>query len=155
MLLLCFLLLAGSVSKADDGGYTITDYDVKAILHPDNTIDVTERIGVLFTEERHGIYRNIPLEMTVVRDFSRKQDNALEILSRIKEKAFLSMTFCEKPNPENCIPIYAYNPYPYEISGDFLCELMLWDQDSCHECSVCIFYNFICNLIRFFFIFLC
>ena len=60
-------------------------------------------------------------------------DHALEILSRIKEKAFLSMTFCEKPNPENCIPIYAYNPYPYEISGDFLCELMLWDQDWEHE----------------------
>ncbi|MBD9013899.1 MAG: alpha-mannosidase [Lachnospiraceae bacterium] len=63
----------------------------------------------------------------------RMLDHALEILSRIKEKAFLSMTFCEKPNPENCIPIYAYNPYPYEISGDFLCELMLWDQDWEHE----------------------
>ena len=48
LFLLCFLLLAGSVSKADEGGYTITDYDVKAILHPDNTIDVTERIGGAF-----------------------------------------------------------------------------------------------------------
>lgn len=86
LFLLCFLLLVGSVSKADEGGYTITDYDVKAILHPDNTIDVTERIGVLFTEERHGIYRNIPLEMTVVRDFSRKQDKSEEKIFRYGNK---------------------------------------------------------------------
>ena len=61
--------------------YTITDYDVKAILHTDNTIDVTERIGVYFTEERHGIYRNIPMEMTVVRDF-QKQDKSEEKIFR-------------------------------------------------------------------------
>ncbi|MFQ9150526.1 MAG: hypothetical protein ACLR6B_02305 [Blautia sp.] len=54
LFLLCFLLLAGSVSKADEGGYTITDYDVKAILHPDNTIDVTERIGVLLQRSVMG-----------------------------------------------------------------------------------------------------
>ena len=47
-LLFWILLALGGSVQADEGGYTITDYDVKAILHTDNTIDVTERIGVLF-----------------------------------------------------------------------------------------------------------
>lgn len=54
-LLFWILLALGGSVQADEGGYTITDYDVKAILHTDNTIDVTERIGVYFTEERHGL----------------------------------------------------------------------------------------------------
>ena len=88
-LLFWILLALGGSVQADEGGYTITDYDVKAILHTDNTIDVTERIGVYFTEERHGIYRNIPMEMTVVRDISKKQDKS-------EEKEIRSETFRSK-----------------------------------------------------------
>lgn len=85
-LLFWILLALGESVQADEGGYTITDYDVKAILHTDNTIDVTERIGVYFTEERHGIYRNIPMEMTVVRDISKKQDKSEEKIFRYGNK---------------------------------------------------------------------
>ena len=85
-LLFWILLALGGSVQADEGGYTITDYDVKAILHTDNTIDVTERIGVYFTEERHGIYRNIPMEMTVVRDISKKQDKSEEKIFRYGNK---------------------------------------------------------------------
>ena len=85
-LLFWILLVLGGSVQADEGGYTITDYDVKAILHTDNTIDVTERIGVYFTEERHGIYRNIPMEMTVVRDISKKQDKSEEKIFRYGNK---------------------------------------------------------------------
>lgn len=56
------------VVHADDGGYTITDYDVQATYKKNNTIDVKEVIHVNFSNDRHGIYRNIPLSMYINAD---------------------------------------------------------------------------------------
>ena len=53
---------------ADDPGYTITDYTVKATYHKNNAIDVKEVIGVNFDSYRHGIYRNIPQTLYINRD---------------------------------------------------------------------------------------
>ena len=61
-LLLC---LSPVVVQADEAGYTIQDYAVQATYHSNNTISVNETIAVNFTESRHGIYRNIPLNMYV------------------------------------------------------------------------------------------
>ena len=69
----------------------------------------------------------------------RVLDHALEILARVKARAFFALSGGHKPAMEDKIPIYAYNPYPYPISGDFSCEFMLWDQDWKHpflECEV-------------------
>lgn len=52
-------------TSADQGGFSIQDYDVHAILHQDNTMEVTEVINVDFYQPRHGIYRTIPETMTV------------------------------------------------------------------------------------------
>ena len=52
-------------ARADQGGFSIQDYDVHAILHQDNTMEVTEVIEVDFYQARHGIYRTIPRTMTV------------------------------------------------------------------------------------------
>lgn len=51
--------------QADDGGFVITNYQVYAHLHEDNTMEVHEIIDVNFTSPRHGIYRNIPEMMHV------------------------------------------------------------------------------------------
>lgn len=59
----------------------------------------------------------------------RMLDHAIEILSKIKARAFFSLSGGHKPAREDRIPMYAYNPYPYAIEGDFSCEFMLWDQD--------------------------
>ena len=59
----------------------------------------------------------------------RMLDHALEILSRLKARAFFALTSGQKKAPEDRIPIFAYNPHPYPINGDFTCEFMLWDQD--------------------------
>lgn len=77
----------------------------------------------------------------------RMLDHALEICSRLKARAFFALTAGQKKAPEDRIPIFAYNPHPYPIKGDFTCEFMLWDQDRneeflapvmhCEDGSVC------------------
>ncbi len=58
----------------------------------------------------------------------RMLDHALEILSRLKAKAFFALSAGQKKADSDKIPVFVYNPYPYEIKGDFACEFMLWDQ---------------------------
>lgn len=65
-----------------------------------------------------------PAEEMSMRTF----DHALEILSRIKAKAFFALASGQEKAPSDKIPVFIYNPYPYKVSGDFFCEFMLWDQ---------------------------
>lgn len=48
-------------THADLAGYTIEKYHVSMSLNTNGSMDVTETIGVLFSEPRHGIYRQIPV----------------------------------------------------------------------------------------------
>lgn len=59
---LVFCLLAIGLVFADQGWYTITQYHVDMNLHEDASMDVVEQIDVNFSEPRHGIYREIPLQ---------------------------------------------------------------------------------------------
>ncbi len=54
-------LSIGSVALADSAGYTIESYDVSMDVKIDGSMDVTEKIGVNFTESRHWIFRKIPI----------------------------------------------------------------------------------------------
>lgn len=54
-------LSIGSVALADSAGYTIESYDVSMDVKIDGSMDVTEKIGVNFTEPRRWIYRKIPI----------------------------------------------------------------------------------------------
>ncbi len=65
----------------------------------------------------------------------RKIYHGMEILSRIRLKAFVSLTSGQKTFEEDKIPIMIYNPHPYKIEGDFECEMMLWDQNWAEEFS--------------------
>ncbi len=58
----------------------------------------------------------------------RMLDHAIEILSRIKAQAFFCLASGQKKASEDKIPVFVYNPYPYEVKGDFIAEFMLWDQ---------------------------
>lgn len=53
---------------ADEGGYTIKNYEVNAVLHDNNVVSVTEKITVNFYHLRHGIYRTIPVIYQATRD---------------------------------------------------------------------------------------
>ena len=59
----------------------------------------------------------------------RMLDHALEILSRVKARAFFALSSGQPKASPDRIPIIAYNPYPYAVEGDFVCEFMLWDQN--------------------------
>lgn len=58
----------------------------------------------------------------------RMLDHALEILSRLRARAFFALASGQKKAPSDRIPFFAFNPYPYPISGDFIAEFNLWDQ---------------------------
>ena len=53
--------------KAYEYDYEITKYDIEMIVSEDNTFKIKETIGVYFNEPKHGIYRKIPLNNTVIR----------------------------------------------------------------------------------------
>lgn len=54
------LFLVTGAAFADEGGYHITHYDFYGSLSKDKVLTVQETIDVMFTEERHGIYRDLP-----------------------------------------------------------------------------------------------
>jgi hypothetical protein len=51
-------------AHADLGAFHITRFDVDLEVLSNSDIIVEERIEVLFTEPRHGIYRDIPIRYT-------------------------------------------------------------------------------------------
>lgn len=59
-----------------------------------------------------------------------------EILSRVRMRAFFALSGGQKPAAPTAIPILVYNPFPYPVEGDFVCEMMLWDQNWADEFSV-------------------
>lgn len=61
--LLLMLALAGP-ARADLGGFTISRFDVVLDVESNSDLVVTERIEVLFSEPRRGIYREIPVSYT-------------------------------------------------------------------------------------------
>ncbi|MDF2686608.1 MAG: alpha-mannosidase [Clostridia bacterium] len=59
----------------------------------------------------------------------RVLDHGLEILSRVKGRAFFALSGGQKKPESDEIPILIYNPHPYPVESDFECEMMLWDQN--------------------------
>ncbi len=59
----------------------------------------------------------------------RMLDHALEILSRLRARGFFALSENQPEAAEGEIPVLAYNPHPYEVTGDFECEFMLADQN--------------------------
>lgn len=49
-------------------------------------------------------------------------DHGLELLSRIRTKAFFALAGGQKKAEEGAIPLLAYNPHPYPVEGIFECE---------------------------------
>ncbi len=59
----------------------------------------------------------------------RMLDHGLETLSRVRARAFFALAAGQPKSAEETIPIFVYNPYPYEVEGDITAEFMLWDQN--------------------------
>ncbi len=73
LVILC-LSFAVTAVCADLWGYTIDNYNVDMTLQTNGSLDVVEKIDVDFSEQRHGIYREIPLNYIAVSNV--RVDNA-------------------------------------------------------------------------------
>jgi alpha-mannosidase len=59
----------------------------------------------------------------------RGMDHGLEILSRLRARAFFALTRGERPAAPGEIPILVYNPHPWPVRAIVECELQLEDQN--------------------------
>jgi len=59
----------------------------------------------------------------------RKLDHGIEIVNRVRARAFFALAGGQKVAEEDEIPILVYNPHPYPIEADVECEFMLWLQN--------------------------
>ncbi|BBH19161.1 alpha-mannosidase [Paenibacillus baekrokdamisoli] len=71
----------------------------------------------------------------------RLVDHGLEIISRLKARAFFALANGQKKAEEGEIPILIYNPHPYKVSGIFECEFQLADQNWKDEFSLPLVYK--------------
>ncbi len=56
-------------------------------------------------------------------------DHGLEILSRLKARAFFALSAGQPAPVEGEIPVLLYNPHPWPVEGVWECEFMLADQN--------------------------
>jgi alpha-mannosidase len=71
----------------------------------------------------------------------RLMDHGLEILSRLKARAFFALCAGQPPAAPGEIPILIYNPHPYPVRGIFECEFMLADQNWQEEFTMPLVYQ--------------
>ncbi len=59
----------------------------------------------------------------------RLMDHGLEILSRVRARAFFALAAGQPPAVEGEIPVLVYNPHPYPVDAMVECEFQLADQN--------------------------
>ena len=63
-------------------------------------------------------------------DSLRRMAHGLELLARVKTKAFFALTKGQEKAKEGEIPIMAYNPHPYPVEGIWECEFHMNEEFS-------------------------
>ncbi len=59
----------------------------------------------------------------------RMLDHGQEILTRLRMRGFMALMGEEPEAPAGEIPVLVYNPHPYPVTEDIVCEFMLADQN--------------------------
>lgn len=59
----------------------------------------------------------------------RLLDHGLEIIARLRARAFFALSAGQPKAQEKHYPVLVYNPHPYPVKGQFACEFMLEDQN--------------------------
>ena len=62
-------------------------------------------------------------------DAVRMLDHALEMLSRVRMRAFMALSAGQAEAAPGEIPVLVYNPHPWSVDTDISCEFMLADQN--------------------------
>jgi alpha-mannosidase len=85
---------------------------------------VQEALVDLMIAEFHDILPGSSIQR--VEDNSlRLMDHGLEIIARLKARAFFALTAGQRKAEEGEVPIFIYNPHPYKVKGIFECEFQL------------------------------
>lgn len=87
-----------------------------------------EALKDLATSQFHDILPGESIQ-EVIESSLQLMDHGLEILSRLKAKAFFTLTQGQTPAREKEIPILVYNPHPLAIETDVVCEFQLADMN--------------------------
>ena len=99
-----------------------------------------EKLGEVMRDLCHAEFHDIlpgssiqPVEDTSLRLMS----HGLEILSRLKAKAFFALASGQPEAAKNTIPILVYNPHPYPVTTAIECEFQLADQNWEDDFTIC------------------
>ena len=81
LLVLLLVLLTPATVFADDNSdeYTIDGYDVEMVVSENNTFQITENIDAYFYIYKHGIFRTIPINNTIIREDGSKSSSRADI----------------------------------------------------------------------------
>ncbi|MDQ1257150.1 MAG: alpha-mannosidase, partial [Candidatus Hydrogenedentes bacterium] len=103
------------------------------MTYPKDDIDAAARD--LATAQFHDLLPGSSIPM--VEDAAlRMLDHGLEIVSRLKGRAFFALCAGQPAAPADQIPILVYNPHPFPVRGDFTCELQLPDIHFEEQCTM-------------------
>ena len=97
-----------------------------ALVYPQ--VELKEATTDLATAEFHDILPGSSIQ-PVEEMALRLMDHGLEILSRLKARAFFALAGGQPAAKEGEIPILVYNPHPYPVSTVVECEFQLADQN--------------------------
>ncbi|HWR40507.1 MAG TPA: DUF2207 domain-containing protein, partial [Patescibacteria group bacterium] len=112
LLLVCFFVQPGwaaiPVLPLSFNGYRISSYDVHIKVNSNNILDVTETIMAHFDQEKHGIYRTIPIINTTTRvmdqqEVWRTHKSRVRNISVTDEAAGTGIPFQKKADKNNLI----------------------------------------------------
>ena len=67
LIIIILLFISPIKAYASSSEYVINNYDINIVVNENNTLKITEKIGVYFNVDKHGIFRKIPLRNTVTR----------------------------------------------------------------------------------------
>ncbi len=90
--------------------------------------ELKEALHDLLTSQFHDILPGTSIQ-PVESSSLRLMDHGLEILSRLKARAFFAFARGQKKPRDGVIPIMMYNPHPFPVKGIFECELQLPDKN--------------------------
>ena len=121
LLLIVFALtLLLSFNKVFAYGYTIENYDIDIKVKENNCFDITEKIDVNFEEERHGIFRNIPINNTIYRSDGTTDHNHAKITNiKVSEEYTTSLKDGKKQIKIGNASKYLTGKHSYTISYSY------------------------------------
>lgn len=90
--------------------------------------ELQEAMRALANAEFHDILPGSSIQ-SVEEMAQRLMSHGLELLSRVKARAFFSLASGQPPASEGEIPILVYNPHPYAVDCVVECEFQLADQN--------------------------